>query len=41
MHVAFARPFDANPHELFNAYDRQYTRLRMKDLFNQQAPAEF
>ena len=41
MHVAFYRPIDANPDEPGNAYDRQYTRLRMKDLFNQQAPAEF
>jgi isopenicillin-N N-acyltransferase-like protein len=38
MHVSFSRSAAADPSEPFNAYERQYTRLRMKDMFAQQKP---
>jgi len=38
MHVSFSRSGAADVSEPFNAYERQYTRLRMKDLFTLQAP---
>jgi len=40
MHVSFSRGKAADPSEPFNAYERQFTRLRMKEVFAQQAPAE-
>jgi isopenicillin-N N-acyltransferase-like protein len=38
MHISFSRSAAADPSEPFNAYERQFTRLHMKDLFAQQAP---
>jgi isopenicillin-N N-acyltransferase-like protein len=40
MHVSFSRSAAADPSEPFHAYERQYTRLRMKDMFAQQPPAD-
>jgi hypothetical protein len=39
MHVSFCRSDSADASEPFNAYERQFTRLHMKELFAQQAPA--
>jgi isopenicillin-N N-acyltransferase-like protein len=38
MHISFCRKSEANPSEPFNAYERQFTRLHMNDLFALQAP---
>jgi isopenicillin-N N-acyltransferase-like protein len=40
MHVSFSRSAAADPSEPFNAYERQYTRLHMKDIFAQQPPTD-
>lgn len=38
MHVSFCRRGSADPSEPHYAYERQFTRLNMKDIFAQQAP---
>ena len=38
MHVSFCRRTDADPTEPEFAYERQFTRLHMKDVFAQQPP---
>jgi hypothetical protein len=40
MHVSFCRKSTADPSEPEFAYQRQFTRLHMKDVFAQQPPAE-
>lgn len=39
MHVSFCRKSSADPSEPRNAYERQFTRLHMKEIFEQQPPA--
>lgn len=38
MHVSFCRKGDADPSEPHYAYERQFSRLHMKDIFAQQPP---
>jgi hypothetical protein len=40
MHVSFCRKSDADPTEPEYAYERQFTRLHMKDIFAQAPPAD-
>jgi isopenicillin-N N-acyltransferase-like protein len=39
MHVSFLRKENADPSEPLNAYERQFTRLHMTDIFAQAPPA--
>lgn len=40
MHVSFYRGKNNDQSQPLNAYERQFTRLRMKDIFAQQPPAD-
>jgi len=40
MHVSFCRRASADPSEPEFAYERQFTRLHMKDIFAQQPPTD-
>lgn len=40
MHVSFCRKSSADPSEPHFAYERQFTRLRMKEIFQQEAPSD-